>query len=151
PDDRPAVVQLDRATGYLVKQVDVALRAEMDRVLRPLDLTTPQYAVLEVLAQRPGLSAAGLARATFVTRQTMTSVVRGLEGRGLVRARPGSSGRAQPVSLTARGRRALRPASAAVGAVETRLVHGLSARRRADLDATLYRCLDNLTGGRPGE
>ncbi|MGL4178224.1 MAG: MarR family winged helix-turn-helix transcriptional regulator, partial [Dermatophilaceae bacterium] len=144
-DDPTTAVDLDHATGYLLKQVDVALRAEMDRVLRPLDLTTPQYAVLEVLAQRPGLSAAGLARATFVTRQTMTAIVRGLEERGLVRADPGSRGRAQPMSLTPRGRRALRPASVAVGAVEARLVRGLTPRRRAELDVTLRRCLGNLT------
>ncbi|MGL5818751.1 MAG: MarR family winged helix-turn-helix transcriptional regulator [Phycicoccus sp.] len=148
--DVTAGVELDRATGYLLKQVDVALRAEMDRALRPLGLTTPQYAVLEVLAQRSGLSAAGLARAAFVTRQTMTVIVRALEERGLVGADPDRRGRAQPMSLTPAGRRALRPASVAVGAVEARLVEGLTPRRQGELDAMLRRCLGNLTspGGR---
>jgi DNA-binding MarR family transcriptional regulator len=148
-DGEPAVV-LARATGYLLKQVDVALRTEMDRVLRPLGLTTPQYACLEVLAQRPGLSAAGLARATFVTRQTMTVLVRGLEQRGLVRSRTGGSGRALPVTLTVRGRAVLRPASAAVAEVEARLVGGLGPGQRTALDATLRTCLANLTAGTGG-
>jgi len=66
-----AVGPVDQAVGYVLKQAATALRAAMDTVLRPLELTVPQYSCLEVLDQRPGLSSSELARATFVTRQSM--------------------------------------------------------------------------------
>jgi len=44
----------------------------------------PQYSCLELLGQRSGLSNAELARGTFVTRQSMNQVLRGLQDRGLV-------------------------------------------------------------------
>jgi hypothetical protein len=62
---------LDESVGYGLKQVTTALRTAMDAALRPLDLTVPQYACLEQLGQRPGQSNAELARAVFVTRQSI--------------------------------------------------------------------------------
>ncbi len=62
---------VENAVGYVLKQAAVALRSAMDVALRPLQLTVPQYACLELLGQRPGLSNAELARGVFVTRQSM--------------------------------------------------------------------------------
>jgi len=39
-------VELDRSVGYVLKQASSALRAAMDAVLRPLELTVPQYSCL---------------------------------------------------------------------------------------------------------
>ena len=64
-------VDLDASLGYLLKQAASTLRSSMDAALRPLGLTVPQYACLELLAQRPGLSNSELARGAFVTRQSM--------------------------------------------------------------------------------
>jgi DNA-binding MarR family transcriptional regulator len=118
---------LDESIGYVLKQVSTALRAAMDAVLRPLDLTVPQYACLEQLGQRPGLSNAELARAVFVTRQSMNLVLRGLQDRGLL-TRPDVAdlGRARPTELTDAGRRLLRSASVAVRDVERRMLTPLS-------------------------
>ena len=127
---------LDGSVGYAVKQAAVALRSAMDAVLRPLELTVPQYSCLEVLAQRPGLSTADLARAVFVTRQAMHGVLGGLQERGLI-SRPvtATHGRALPAELTDEGRQQLRAASAAVRAVERRMLEPLDdARRRRLLD-----------------
>jgi len=66
---------VDEAVGYVLKKAATALRAAMDNALRPLDLTVPQYSCLEVLGQRPGLSGSELARAVFVTRQSMNLVL----------------------------------------------------------------------------
>src|SRR6201986_5623321 len=75
---------VDEAVGYVLKKAATALRAAMDNALRPLDLTVPQYSCLEVLGQRPGLSGSDLARAVFVTRQSMSLVLKGLERPGLL-------------------------------------------------------------------
>jgi DNA-binding MarR family transcriptional regulator len=120
---------LDEGRGLRPQAGGSGLRAALDAVLRPLELTVPQYACLEVLAQRPGLSNAELARATFVTRQSMNVVLRGLQDRGLV-SRPSTARTAGPATqITASGRQHLQSASAAVRAVERRMLAPLPEAR----------------------
>ena len=135
--DQQAVGPLSDSVGYLLKQAATALRSAMDSVLRPLQLTVPQYSCLEVLDQRSGLSGAELARATFVTRQSMNVLLHGLSRRGLItRAAIADSGKALPAELTDAGRKQLRAASTAVRAVEEQMLAPLAepARRRLGRD-----------------
>ena len=138
---------VENSVGYSLKQAAVALRSAMDAVLRPMNLTVPQYSCLELLGQRPGLSNAELARGTFVTRQSMNVVLHGLQARGLV-TRPATAphGRELPTELTTEGREYLLAASAAVRGVEKRMCAGLTpARERAVLDE-LAGFVRNLAG-----
>ncbi|SPL90328.1 Transcriptional regulator, MarR family [[Actinomadura] parvosata subsp. kistnae] len=130
-----------RTVGYQLKRVQAALRAAMDAALRAHGLTTPQYACLEMLGQRPELSNAELARGAFVTRQSMNVVLRNLEEAGLV-SRPATapSGRALPTRLTEAGERVLEAARADVLAVERRMTAGLD-RAQAEV---LLRQLDAM-------
>ena len=134
--DEP-VGDLGTSVGYALKQAATALRSAMDAVLRPLELSVSQYSCLEVLGQRPGLSNAELARSTFVTRQAMNGVLRGLQDRGLVtRPAVAAQGRALPTELTADGRLQLDAASAAVRRVERQMLSELGAvEQRRLLDA----------------
>jgi len=135
------VGDLAGSVGYVLKQAASALRGAMDAALRPLGLTVSQYACLEVLGQRPGLSNAELAKAVFVTRQSMNVVLRGLEEHGLVtRATVAPHGRALPTELTATGRRQLAAASAAVRAVERQMLTTLPAAAQSRLLADLAAC-----------
>lgn len=120
--------------GYRLKRAHAALRGAMDKALRDHDLTVPQYACLEVLALRPGLSNAELARAIFVTRQSVNVVLRGLQDAGLV-TRPDAvnHGRARPIHLTDEGRRRLRVAQTHVYAIETRMIQAIPGRRLRSL------------------
>lgn len=125
--------------GYRLKQAHAALRGAMDQALREHDLTVPQYACLEILAAQPGMSNAELARATFVTRQSMNVVLRGLQEGGLLtRPHTAETGRARPATLTEEGLRRLRTAQDDVYAIEARMIRDLSADRRTaileDLD-----------------
>lgn len=140
---------LDEAVGYVLKQAATALRAAMDTVLRPLELTVAQYACLEVLDQRPGVSGADLARATFVTRQSMNLVLRGLQQRGLLtRASVADHGKALPTALTGAGRARLRAASVAVRAVERQMLSPLTPPAQQRLLADLAACAAALTDDR---
>ncbi|MGI8701229.1 MAG: MarR family winged helix-turn-helix transcriptional regulator [Nocardioidaceae bacterium] len=139
------VGNLDQAVGYLLKQTAAALRAAMDSALRLHGLTVPQYACLELLGQRPGLSNAELARGAFVSRQSMNQVLRGLQQRGLL-TRPSTApqGRALPTELTPKGRRALRAASTAVAQVQQRMLTPLSTAEQQKLGRHLAACTDAL-------
>jgi DNA-binding MarR family transcriptional regulator len=126
-------IDLDTSLGYLLKEASSALRTAMDDVLRPLGMSVTHYACLEVLAQRPGTSSADLARATFVTRQTMHVLLQALERDGEV-SRPAAAptGRALPVRLTPHGRERLASATTAVRSVEDRMLSGLTTTERSD-------------------
>lgn len=139
---------VESAVGYVLKQAAVTLRNALDVALRPLHLTVPQYACLELLGQRPGLSGAELARGVFVTRQSMNLVLRGLEERGLV-TRPATAphGRELPTELTPAGRDHLDAASTAVLAVQTTMCAGLTPARQQVLLETLAACIHNLSDG----
>jgi DNA-binding MarR family transcriptional regulator len=99
----------------------------MEEALRPLGMTITHYSCLELLAQRPGLSNSDLARGAFVTRQSMNVLLQALERAGEVtRPEVAPAGRVLPVTLTDTGRAALAQASAAVRAVELRMLAQLS-------------------------
>ncbi|MGW8557803.1 MarR family winged helix-turn-helix transcriptional regulator [Streptomyces tubercidicus] len=126
--------------GYLLKRTQAALRGAMDKVLREHGLTVPQYATLELLALRPGMSNADLARATFVTRQSGNVVLRALQEAGLI-TRPDTAdhGRARPAHLTEEGNARLTAVQVAVYAIEQRMVEAIPAQRLAVLLADLDR------------
>ena len=139
-------IELATSPGYLLKVASSALRSAMEEVLRPLGLTVTHYSCLELLAQRPGLSNSELARGAFVTRQSMNVLLQSLQREGLV-TRPAqpSAGRALPTELTDAGREQLAEASAAVRAVEDRMVGDLSAVDRGRLVDLLRRCALSLS------
>ena len=140
-----AQINLDTSVGYILKQAAAALRTAMDHALRPLGLTVPQYACLVLLGQRPGLSAAELARGTFVTRQSMHTVLQGLQDRGLlVRPPVAPQGRALPTRLTEPGERLVAEANRVVSEVEGRMLAALPAANVARLRDDLATCAKAL-------
>ncbi|MFJ2369335.1 MarR family winged helix-turn-helix transcriptional regulator [Microbacterium sp. NPDC087665] len=139
-------IELATSPGYLLKMASSALRSAMEDVLRPLGMTITHYSCLELLAQRPGLSNSELARGTFVTRQSMNVLLQALQREGLV-SRPDqpASGRALPAELTDAGRRQLATASAAVRAVEVRMLSGMDDADAERLTHLLRSCVMALT------
>lgn len=139
-------VDLETSLGYLLKQAGSVLRSAMDGALRPLGMTVPQYACLELLAQRPGLSSSDLARGAFVSRQSMNVLLQALERDGLVsRADQPAVGRVLPVELTPTGRQRLETASAVIRSVEERMSRGLDAAERVEMRRLLTSCVTALT------
>ncbi|MFD2415779.1 MarR family winged helix-turn-helix transcriptional regulator [Amycolatopsis pigmentata] len=138
---------VDESLGYVLKKAATALRSAMDNALRPLDLTVPQYACLEVLRQKPGLSGSELARAVFVSRQAMNVVLKGLEDRGLLSRPPAPThGKALPTELTPAGRKRLLAANEALAVVEDRMHSAVAPKARQRLCADLSSIAAALSG-----
>ena len=139
-------IELDTSLGYMLKAAASALHSALEAVLRPLGMTITHYSCLELLAQRPGLSNSELARGAFVTRQSMNVLLQALERQGLV-VRPAQApvGRALPTELTARGRRQLKMASAAVRRVEQDMLANLDASEQDQMRRLLTACIAALT------
>lgn len=133
--------------GYRLKQTQALLRARMDEALRPVGLTTAQYATLELLHRSPGASTSQLARDAFVTRQTMSTLLIGLERRGIVeRTRGEAGGRALPTLLTAQGEAMRARAAQLALEIEERMLSGLAPEQAEALHDALTRCMEALEG-----
>ncbi|MEJ3653082.1 MarR family transcriptional regulator [Actinomycetes bacterium KLBMP 9759] len=126
---------------YAVKQVELAVRAHLDDLLKPGGLTTAQYTALTVLERRDRLTTAELARNSFVTPQTMADLVTALERRGLVaRHQDPTHGRRMLISLTPASRALLGEVDRAVRDLEERMLGDLSRTERSALRDYLNRC-----------
>ena len=131
--------------GYQLKHVQAALRTRMDEALRPLGLSAPQYLCLELLSRTPGASTSDLAREAFVTRQTMSTLLRALVDRGLAqRAAQAPSGRALPLQLTPKGRSLLKEASRVTVEIERVMISPLSESRLRAVQEALSACIAAL-------
>lgn len=126
---------------YAIKQVELAVRAQMDALLRPINITAVQYTALTVLRRRDGLSSAELARNSFVTAQTMGEMIAALEKRGLVTRRTDPANKRRMLtSLTEEARRLLAEYDAQIGDLEDRMVADLSQRQRDEFRGFLRSC-----------
>lgn len=130
---------------HAVKQVELAIRSRLDALLRPSGLTAAQFTALTVLAGRADLTSAQLARECFVTAQSMTDMVSGLEARRFVtRRRDAADRRRLVLSLTAAGRRQLTRFGPRVAALEAQMLSGLTARQVSELRRHLASCRSAL-------
>lgn len=134
--------------GYVLKRAQAALHARMDDALRPLGLTVAQYACLEQLSHRPGVSNADLARSAFVSRQSMNVVLRGLADRGLLhRDHDAVEGRAVPTRLSDSGAELVARGRVLVDAIDAAVTATLG-RSAATVVRSLTAVAEELEAGR---
>jgi DNA-binding MarR family transcriptional regulator len=118
---------------YLVKQLELAVRARLDELVRGAGITALQYTALTVLERHDGLSAAQLARDSFVTAQSIADMVRTLENRGLIkRERNAGNRRELLIHLTGEGRRLLATFAQPVRDLEERMISKLTPEQAAE-------------------
>ncbi|MFD7625021.1 MarR family winged helix-turn-helix transcriptional regulator [Streptomyces sp. NPDC059851] len=135
--------------GSHVKRAEQALLAAKNTALKPSAVTVPQYAALLWLAEKPGISAAALARLCGVTPPTMTTVLKNLQERGLIERSPHEWHRnVLETRLTPEGRAVMEQADAAAVAVERALAAEFSDEERELLVQLLGRCVRVLDAQR---
>lgn len=104
----PPPEELLAAPGYVARRMHQAYTAAWVRLVDPV-LTGPQFAVLTAVNAYPGVEQGSLGSSVALDRSTMASIVRRLEGRGLiVRERPPEDGRKRLLYLTPEGENTLR-------------------------------------------
>ncbi len=130
---------------YLVKQVELAARARLDDIFRPIGLTALQYTALTVLERHHDMTSAQLARHSFVTAQSMADMIAALEARALIqRNRDDADRRRLVVALTGEGHALLDRYRDEVRALEDGMLAGLSDVAVTAFRATLDTCHANL-------
>jgi DNA-binding MarR family transcriptional regulator len=126
---------------YAVKQVELAVRAHLDDLLKPSGVTALQYTALTVLEHGGELSAAQLARNSFVTAQSMADMVRALTSKGLItRTRDETDRKRLLISLTPEGRAFLDEVRGDVSELDRRMTGSLTSRQRDSLRTSLNEC-----------
>lgn len=136
PQDAPAPLLM-----YAVKQVELAVRAHLDDLLKPAGVTALQYTALTVLERRGALSAAQLARNSFVTAQSMADMVRALTSKELItRDRDETDRKRLLISLTPAGREFLDAVRDDVQELDRRMTGSLTSRQREALRTSLNEC-----------
>jgi DNA-binding MarR family transcriptional regulator len=110
----------------------------MDDALRSTEHTLPQQAVMATLARLSGVSNAELARAAFVSPQSMGEILQSLEVKGWVTRSPSpTNARVLRARLTTAGQRAMASAGAELAKVESRLTGALSVSEERELRSVL--------------
>ncbi|MFD0432827.1 MarR family transcriptional regulator [Streptomyces sp. WAC 01325] len=131
---------------YMVKQVELVVRSHLDELVKPSGITALQYTALTVLQRHDGLSAAQLARDSFVTAQSIADLVRSLETRGLVRReRNPQSRRELLILLTDTARELLARHEGEVRELEERMVRELTAHQTEQFRQALSRAWHALS------
>lgn len=131
---------------YLVKQLELAVRSRLDDLVRSAGITALQYTALTVLERHDGLSAAQLARDSFVTAQSMADMVRTLETRGLIRRERNAGNRRELlIRLTDEGRSLLTTFAGPVRELEDRMIGKLTAAQAAEFRHSLVSAWQSLT------
>ena len=103
-----------------------------------LDITPRQFAVLEKISERQGLSQANLVEHTGIDRSTMADVVRRLVTKRFVhRRRTKSDARTYALAITPEGRAALALAKPMAGRVDRQLLAALPSNRVSEFLAHL--------------
>jgi DNA-binding MarR family transcriptional regulator len=127
--------------GYNLKVTQHHLRQRLDAELAALGVTAPQNAALLAVAGNPRISNADLARAAFVTPQTMQAILVNLERAGLIARSPHPlHGRVIMTELTEAGRTTVDAGLIAADAVERQMLSGLSKEEARVLNDLLERC-----------
>ncbi|MEX1653042.1 MarR family transcriptional regulator [Streptomyces pseudovenezuelae] len=131
---------------YMVKQVELVVRSHLDELVRPSGITALQYTALTVLERHDGLSAAQLARDSFVTAQSIADLVRSLETRGLVRRERNPRNRRELlILLTEEARALLAQHAGPVRELEERMVRDLTAHQTEQFRQALTRAWHALS------
>ena len=131
---------------YVVKQLELAIRARLDEICKECGVTTAQYTALSVLRVRPGMSAAQLAVRSFITPQSTHQTVAELERLGYIeRNVDGSNRRILRNHLTAKGRHLLESCDGAVDQLEEKMFEGFRGSEESELKELLHRCIRNLS------
>ncbi len=138
-----------KGLGYKLKQAQHILRIYMDDALKPLALTTPQYAALSIIELKLGISNAALARASFVTAQTMHGIVSNLEKDNLLKRKcDPQHGRILCTELTKQGLKVIKQAHVIINEVEKTMTHAMSKKDKLLLEKLLFECVNNLNTSR---
>ena len=138
---------VDRRLSQLLLRTAHLFRRVNHEQLEEVGATWLQYLALARVDERPGVTAATLARLSGVQRQTMQNLVLSLEQAHYVWRPEDRAERRRPVLLTDEGRTFLERGHAVSAGIERYMFSGLTFEEAGKLDKCLGSCLWSLLHG----
>jgi len=145
----PAPTHPPRIT-YLVKQLEVALRAQVESLTMKFDVTGPQFNLLSTIRRYPGISSAELSRRVFVSPQATNQVIGSLARKGLIERQESSANRRiLQLRLSSAGESVMNSCDLELDQLDHRMTAQMSAARLAGFRNALETCLSELNAPVP--
>ncbi|WP_254694426.1 MarR family winged helix-turn-helix transcriptional regulator [Alloyangia pacifica] len=136
---------LNRMPGHLIRRLNQRSTAVFSERLKlaPVELTSVQYAALDVLAREPGIDQARLAALIAYDRATIGEVVKRLEKKELVARQVNEEDRrARSLRLTAAGETALAQVAPMVAALQAEILGNLDEDERTQFMELLRKAVE---------
>ncbi|WP_235940126.1 MULTISPECIES: MarR family winged helix-turn-helix transcriptional regulator [unclassified Salipiger] len=136
---------LNRMPGHLIRRLNQRSTAVFSERLKsaPVELTSVQYAALDVLAREPGIDQARLAALIAYDRATIGEVVKRLERKELVARQVNEEDRrARSLRLTAAGEIALAQVAPMVAALQAEILGNLDEDERTQFMELLRKAVE---------
>jgi DNA-binding MarR family transcriptional regulator len=122
----------ERSPGFLLWHISTSWRSSIEGILKPMDLTHPQFVVLATLGwlTRNGdrVSQAAIGKMAGLDPNTTSQIIKGLEHKDLIKREQSSDGRAKNPLLTSKGNAVLANALPAVEAADARFFDCLTSK-----------------------
>lgn len=119
-----------RRTVYLIKRLQDAVKAMLEKTLAPRGVTLTQYTILSLVSSVDGMSSADVARRFDVSKQATNQVINALERLALIeRLEDPQNRRIGRIRLTRKGRTVLAACDRAVDKAEAAYFSRLPAPR----------------------
>lgn len=126
----------------LIKLAFISIRREIEAALRPTGLTPQQSQSLHMLSLSPGLTNADLEKLLFIDKSSVTSLINGMEKKGLViRREHAQDARVKLIYLTDKGKETHVLTSTAVQQAKERFNETLSPEEAEMLNTLLKKAL----------
>lgn len=126
---------LSELPGHVIRRLNqrsTAIFQERVKATRYGDMTSVQFAALDILDRNPGIDQAGLAQQIAYDRATIGGVIKRLERKGFVERQVDEKDRrARNLQLTTRGRAALELLTPVVARMQSDILGNLDKSERA--------------------
>lgn len=147
-DGAAPTIELESLPGNAIRRLQQIAVAIFLQEAEPHSVTPVQYAVLQALANTPGVDQRTLARSIGFDTSTIASVVDRLEARALVQRRiDAADRRVRLLALTARGHALLAAVQPAMRRAQARMLAPLPPAQREEF----MRMLQTLVAANNGE
>lgn len=120
----------DRSPGFLLWYTSTTWRASIERTLKPLGLTHPQFVILATLGwltkNGDRVTQTDIGKMAGLDPNTVSQIIRGLEQKELITRETSSDRRAKNPTLTTKGSHTLTKAIFAVETKDAKFFHHLT-------------------------
>jgi DNA-binding MarR family transcriptional regulator len=107
---------LQQNTGFLLRMAWLQISEKLEENSQSVTLSAPEYTILQLIAQTPGVRQGHLAQALYIKPAAMTRIIRNFEDRALIaRQIPDGDRRTVRLSIRPAGRAALEKARSLFG------------------------------------